>query len=175
VDVRVIAFQLFSLVKRKVDVKIFEEVVPVMEKVWTEVVADWQGNQGFVGSNSDGGAIQINEMNGKPGVKPMELLLLGLAGCTGIDIVDILSKKRKHFEKFEVRVRGTRSQEYPKVYKEIEVIYRLWGQDVPARDLEQAIRLSEEKYCSAHAMLEAVAEIRSSYEILPLEDAIFRK
>jgi putative redox protein len=146
-----------------------------MEKAWTEVVADWQGNQGFVGLNGIGGAIQINEVDGKPGVRPMELLLLGLAGCTGVDIVDILNKKRKHFEKFEIQVRGTRAQEYPKVYKEIEVIYRLWGQEIAARDLEQAIRLSEEKYCSAHAMLEAVAEIRSSYEILPLEDAIISK
>jgi putative redox protein len=146
-----------------------------MEKAWTEVVADWQGNQGFVGSNSEGGTLQMNAVNGKPGVKPMELLLLGLAGCTGVDIVDILAKKRKHFEKFEVQVRGTRSQEYPRVYKEIEVIYRLWGQDVPARDLEQAIRLSEEKYCSAHAMLAAVAEIRSSYEIIPLEDSVVSK
>ena len=146
-----------------------------MEKAWTEVVADWQGNLGFVGSNSEGGTLQINEFNGKPGVKPMELLLLGLAGCTGVDIVDILTKKRKHFEKFEVRVRGTRAQEYPRVYKEIEVIYRLWGQDVAAQDLEQAIRLSEEKYCSAQAMLDAVAEIRSSYEILPLEDSLVSK
>ena len=146
-----------------------------MEKVWTEVVADWQGSQGFVGTNSGGGAIQINEVNGKPGVKPMELLLLGLAGCTGVDIVDILNKKRKHFEKFEVQVRGTRAEEYPKVYKEIEVIYRLWGDDIAARDLEQAIRLSEEKYCSANAMLEAVAEIRSSYEILTIEDSTISK
>ena len=109
-------------------------------------------------------------VNGKPGVKPMELLLLGLAGCTGVDIVDILTKKRKHLEKFEVRVRGTRAEDYPKVYKEIEVVYRLWGEDISARDVEQAIRLSEEKYCSAQAMLDSDAEIRSSYEILSVKD-----
>jgi putative redox protein len=145
-----------------------------MEKVWTEVVADWQGSHGFTGSNKGGGTIQINEINGKPGVKPMELLLLGLASCTGVDIVDILTKKRKHIEKFEVRVRGTRAQEYPMVYKEIEVIYRLWGEDISARDVEQAIRLSEEKYCSAQAMLDSDAEIRSSFEILPVEDTMVR-
>jgi putative redox protein len=143
-----------------------------MEKVWTEVVADWQGGGGFIGSNKSGGTIQINEVNGKPGVKPMELLLLGLASCTGVDIVDILTKKRKHIERFEVSVRGTRADVYPKVYKEIEVIYRLWGEDLPARDVEQAIRLSEEKYCSAQAMLDSDAEIRSSYEILPVESSI---
>jgi putative redox protein len=146
-----------------------------MEKVWTEVVADWQGNHGFVGSNKAGGTIQINEINGRPGVKPMELLLLGLASCTGVDIVDILNKKRKHIEKFEVHVRGTRAQEYPKVYKEIEVIYRLWGENIAARDVEQAIRLSEEKYCSVQAMLDSDAEVRSKYEILPLEDSIISK
>lgn len=144
-----------------------------MEKVWTEVTANWQGSHGFIGSNLKGGSIQINEVEGKPGVKPMELLLLGLASCTGVDIVDILVKKRKRIEKFEVQVRGTRADDYPKVYKEIEVIYRLWGNDISSSDIEQAIRLSEEKYCSAHAMLDADAEIRSSYEILPVEDSIF--
>jgi putative redox protein len=157
------------------DVKIFEEVFVLMEKVWTEVIANWQGNHGFVGSNESGGTIQINEINGKPGIKPMELLLLGLASCTGVDIVDILTKKRKHVEKFDVKVRGTRANDYPKVYKEIEVIYRLWGEDISSRDVEQAIRLSEEKYCSAHAMLDGDAEIRSSYEILPVGDSIFSK
>lgn len=141
-----------------------------MEKAWTEVVTDWQGDFGFIGSNQKGGTIQINDLNGKPGVRPMELLLLGLASCTGVDIVDILAKKRQHIEKFEVRVRGRRRDEYPRVYKEIEVIYRLWGEDIIARDVEQAIRLSEDKYCSARAMLEAVAEIRSSYEVNPVED-----
>jgi putative redox protein len=154
--------------------EIFAEVFVLMEKVWTEVITDWQGSHGFVGSNVSGGTIQINEVNGKPGVKPMELLLFGLAGCTGVEIVDILTKKRKPVEKFEVRVRGTRAEDYPKVYKEIEVIYRLWGKNISSRDAEQAIRLSEEKYCSAHAMLDSVAEIRSSYEILPVEDSIIR-
>lgn len=143
-----------------------------MKQAWTEVAADWQGELGFVGSNQKGGTIQINDFNDKPGVKPMELLLLGLASCTGVDIVDILAKKRQHIERFEVRVRGRRAEDYPRVYKEIEVIYRLWGEDLVAKDVEQAIRLSEEKYCSARAMLGAVAEIRSSYEVNPVETPI---
>jgi putative redox protein len=149
-----------------------KEKVSVMEKAWTEVAADWQGDLGFIGSNQKGGTIQINELNGKPGVKPMELLLLGLASCTGVDIVDILAKKRQHIERLEVRVRGRRAEEYPRVYKEIKVFYRLWGDDIIDRDVEQAIQLSEEKYCSARAMLGAVAEIRSSYEVHPVEDPI---
>jgi putative redox protein len=143
-----------------------------MEKAWIEVAADWQGDLGFIGSNQKGGTIQINDFNDKPGVRPMELLLLGLASCTGVDIVDILAKKRQHIERFEVRVRGVRAEEYPRVYKEIEVFYRLWGDDIVAQDVEQAIHLSEEKYCSARAMLGAVAEIRSNYEVHPVENPI---
>ena len=102
---------------------------------------------------------------GKPGVSPMEMLLLGAAGCTGIDVISILEKKRKKIDNFQIKVRGLRAKEHPRVYTKIEVVYLLWGQNLDTKSVEQAIELSENKYCSASAMLGAVAQIKSRYEI----------
>jgi len=96
----------------------------------------------------------------------MKLVLAGLAGCTGIDIVSILKKKKVSLTDFKVNVRGKRAETYPMVYTDIEVEYILWGDDLKIRDVEQAIKLSEQKYCSVSAMLEKTANIRSSYKIL---------
>jgi len=93
-------------------------------------------------------------------------VLTGLAGCTGIDIVSILKKKKANLTDFKVYVRGMRAETYPMVYTDIEVEYILWGDDLKSRDVEQAIKLSEQKYCSVSAMLEKTANIRSSYKIL---------
>jgi putative redox protein len=134
-----------------------------MSDEWKEVVAEWRGEYAFVGTNLSGGSVQMGSLEGKPGVSPMEMLLLGVAGCTGVDIVSILSKKRLDLQAFQVKVRGKRADEHPKVYTEIEVIYHLWGENLPHKDVEQAIQLSEEKYCSASATLRGVAHIHSRY------------
>jgi putative redox protein len=102
----------------------------------------------------------------------MEMLLLGLAGCTGMDVVSILKKKRQDLQAFKIRVRGKRAEQHPRVYTLIEVTYLLWGENLDAKAVERAIELSEKKYCSASAMLNAVAEIRSSYEIYAPEETI---
>jgi len=92
--------------------------------------------------------------------------LLGVAGCTGMDIVHILGKKRITLDRFEVRVCGKRAEDYPMLYIEIEIEYLLWAEALDPRDVEQAIRLSEEKYCSASAMLSKTAQMRSTYRIM---------
>jgi putative redox protein len=137
-----------------------------MAEEWKEVVAEWEGESGFTGKNTAGGSIQIGTVNGRPGVGPMEMLLLGVAGCTGIDIVSILDKKRQNLQDFQIRVRGRRAKEYPRVYKEIEVTYLLWGTNIDSKAVEHAIQLSEEKYCSASIMMRAVADMHSTYHIL---------
>jgi putative redox protein len=136
-----------------------------MGEQWKEVVAEWQGDMAFIGRNPAGGSIQIGTLNGQTGVGPMELMLLGVAGCTGMDIVSILQKKHLDLQDFQVKVCGKRADTYPMVYTEIHVNYLLWGEKLPPRDVEQAIQLSEEKYCSASAMLRATARIISSYRI----------
>jgi len=137
-----------------------------MSQTWKEVSAQWTGEQSFTGKNQLGGSIQIGSVDGNPGVSPMELILLGMAGCTGIDIIHILGKKRIPLDHFEVKVRGKRADDYPMVYTQIEVEYILWGDNLNPKAVEQAIQLSEDKYCSASAMLSKTAEISSTYRIL---------
>lgn len=136
-----------------------------MSDDWREVHAEWKGEHAFIGHNRSGGSVQMGTIDGVPGTSPMELLLLGVAGCTGIDIVSILTKKRQTVSDFQVWVRGKRAPKTPKIYTEIEVTYHLWGDDLNPKDVEQAIELSEEKYCSASIMLKATAAIRSCYHI----------
>ena len=137
-----------------------------MNQEWKEVSAEWQGEMGFIGKNQTGGSIQMGTKGQQPRVSPMELLLLGVAGCTGIDIVHILRKKRIQLDQFKVCVRGKRADDHPKVYTEIEIEYLLWAEELSTKAVEQAIELSEEKYCSASAMMSKSAEMRSSYRIL---------
>ena len=142
-----------------------------MDNPWREVVAEWQGNGAFIGRNATGGSVQMGTIDDVPGVSPMQLVLVGLAGCTGVDIVDILKKKRQPLKAFKVKVRGKRAEDYPKIYNEIEVTYLLWGVGIDPKAVEQAIKLSEEKYCSVGAMLRSVATIRSTYRILSPEES----
>ena len=92
----------------------------------------------------------------------MELVLVGLCGCTAIDVVSILRKKREPFTRVEVRAQAERAPEPPTVYTEIKLVYRVGGK-VSHKAVEDAVRLSEEKYCSVAAMLNKTAKI--SYEI----------
>jgi putative redox protein len=137
-----------------------------MSDNWKYVQAAWHGEMAFIGTNKAGGIVQMGKLEGKPGISPMEMLLLGAAGCTGMDIVSILEKKRQAPEKFEVRVRGKRAEDYPMIFTDIEITYLLWGDTISPKAVEDAIRLSEEKYCSASIMLRATAKISSSYQIL---------
>jgi putative redox protein len=137
-----------------------------MNEGWTEITADWKGELTFIGQNGAGSTVQMGTLDDKPGTGPMQLLLVALAGCTGMDIVSILLKKRIKLTDMKINVRGRRSEDYPMVWKEIEVTYLVWGEDIKPKDLEQAVRLSEEKYCSVGIMLGKDAKIKSSYRIL---------
>lgn len=139
-----------------------------MSDKWTVVTAQWAGGDGdaFIGQNQAGGKVQIGTVEGKPGIGPMEMLLLGVAGCTGMDITSILRKQRQLLEDFQVVVRGLRATTYPMVYTEIEVVYLLWGEAINTKFVDQAIQLSEEKYCSASIMMRASAKFSSSYRVL---------
>jgi len=88
----------------------------------------------------------------------MELLLIGLCGCTGYDVAGILTKKRESFTHLEVRAEGEKAPESPMVYKRIKLVYSIRGA-VSRKSAEDAIRLSKDKYCSVSAMLEKTAEI----------------
>jgi putative redox protein len=132
---------------------------------WKEIEAEWLGEGAFIGRNVSGGTVQFGRLGDQPCVSPMELILVGLAGCTGSDVVDILKKKRETLTALKVNVRGKRAVDYPKIYTEIEITYLIWGVGIDTKSVERAIQLSEEKYCSVSAMLSSVADIRSTYTL----------
>lgn len=99
------------------------------------------------------------------GASPMELLLMGVAGCSGIDIVSILEKMRINFDAFEIGVEGERAQDHPRVFTEIHVVYKFRGTDLPEEKLRRAIDLSFDKYCSVIHTLNKVAEVTYTLEI----------
>jgi putative redox protein len=137
-----------------------------MAEEWFEIAAEWKNELAFVGQDSTGATLQMGTLYGKPGFSPMHLLLVALAGCTGEDIVSILQKKRLGLIGLQVHVRGKRASDYPKVWTEIHLTYLVWGEDLKPKDVEQAILLSEEKYCSVGLMLGKVARISSEYHLL---------
>jgi putative redox protein len=97
------------------------------------------------------------------GNSPMELVLIGLCGCTGYDVVSILQKKREPLTSLEVRAEAERASDPPQVYTKIKLTYRVGGK-VSHKAVEDAVRLSEEKYCSVSAMLEKTAKISTEIE-----------
>jgi putative redox protein len=141
-----------------------------MAQQWREVTVDWNGDDEFLGTNARGGTVLMSGSVDKKAIGPMEMLLLGVAGCTGVDITSILQKKRQAIKELQIKVRGKRAETYPMVYTDIQVVYCLWGDGLDPKAVEQAIQLSEEKYCSASAMLRAVAKFESTYEIHPADD-----
>ena len=137
-----------------------------MPEGWTEITAAWKGETTFIGQNVSGGTVQMGELGSETGVGPMQLLLVAVAGCTGMDIVSILQKKRAQLTDLRVKVRGKRADDYPMVWTDIHLTYLIWGEDIQPKDVEQAIQLSEEKYCSVGIMLGKTAKITSEYQIL---------
>ncbi|MDT7687830.1 MAG: putative redox protein [Acidobacteriota bacterium] len=100
---------------------------------------------------------------------PMELLLVALGGCTAVDVVSILKKKREHVTDYRVEVRGTRRDEHPRAFTRMEVRHIVSGHNVSEKAVASAIELSETKYCSVAATLRPGVEIVTTYEII--EDA----
>jgi putative redox protein len=120
---------------------------------------------------ADGPAIVVDhalpdESREETGPTPMRLLLIGLCGCTGMDVISILQKKRQPFTGLQVRATAERAEEHPKVYTQIHLEFVVTGEGVDPGAVERSIELSQTKYCSAWAMLAKTAEITSSYRIV---------
>ncbi len=130
-----------------------------------EAKVDWIDGERFVAQASSGHAFVVDSdrtRNTAPG--PMELVLAGLCACTATDVVTILRKKREPVDKVEVRAEGERAPEPPTVYTSIRLIYAITG-NVSRKAVEDAVRLSEEKYCSVSAMLQKTAKISTEVHI----------
>ncbi|GAX89730.1 OsmC family protein [Effusibacillus lacus] len=132
-----------------------------------KVSVAWQGKKRFDAKGDSGHLVVMDakkEIGGEDsGSRPMELLLMGLGGCTGIDIVMILEKMRLNLEEFHMEIEGDRREEHPQKFTDIRIKYILKGEGLTRDKVERAIRLSEEKYCSASASLNA--RIQTVYEL----------
>ena len=123
----------------------------------------WTDKDRFLGEASSGHAVMLDTGEVKTASTPIELVLIGLCGCTASDLVGILRKKREPFTGLEVVAQAERAGDHPKVYTQIKLIYRVRGK-VAHKAMEDAVRLSKEKYCSVSAMLEKTAKIEFEIE-----------
>ncbi len=129
-----------------------------------------QQDMHFIALPDSGVAVHIDSKPAegvqRQGASPMELLMISLAGCTAMDVVSILRKKRQNVTGFQILIHGDRSDDHPKVFTEFQLEYVVRGVAVDPEAVERAIQLSVENYCSVHAMLHKAATIRTSYTIV---------
>ncbi len=139
-----------------------------------DAIAVWKSGLGFdaaggasglhvpLGSEPEPGMGQSPDENG---FRPMEILLVALAGCTGMDVISILRKKRQNVHSFEVRAHGERAETHPRIYTRIMVEYVVGGSNVEKAAVERAVELSRDKYCSVMAMLRSSVPIETKITI----------
>ena len=126
----------------------------------------WLADRHFVGTDSNNHSVVLSGQKEGIGVSPSEMLLIALAACSSVDVVEILEKKRKKLTLLEVTASGERDPDPPWAYRKIHVKYRLAGKGLTEKAVEQAIHLSQDKYCSVSATVRGVARITYDYEIV---------
>ena len=134
------------------------------------ISVNWVDGMLMVGKSHSGHSITMDgppEIGGENlGVRPMEMLLLGVAGCTMIDVVSTLKKMRQDLTQCETKVNAERANDHPKVFTDIHIQFIVKGKDLDQNKVEKAITLSAEKYCSASIMLGKTASITHDFEIV---------
>ena len=132
----------------------------------------WVQDATFVGESGSGHALVMDgppESGGRNlGVRPMEMLLIGMGGCTAFDVVDILKKSRQDVSDCVVELQAERAAEVPRIFTKIHVHFIVTGKGLKEAHVKRAVELSAEKYCSASIMLGKMAEITHDYEIVEL-------
>lgn len=140
-----------------------------------KATVQWKGNMTFLGLPDSGFPVQMDadpSFGGtNQGVRPMEMIALGLAGCTGMDVISILRKKRQQVTQFEVRVNAPRSPEPPQVFTRAQITYILTGINLDETALLRSIELSMTKYCPVQSMLAQAFPMEFHYEIYEQEQA----
>jgi len=129
----------------------------------------WKEKMSFTGTADTGFSLPLGAEpavgGDNDGFRPMELMAISLAGCTAMDVISILQKKRQEVSGFEVKVHAERSDEFPKVFTHITVVYNVTGHNVDPVAVERSIELSSTKYCPAQAMLAKAVTIEHKYTI----------
>jgi putative redox protein len=126
----------------------------------------WLSDRNFVGTDATGHSVVLSGQKNGIGVSPSQMLMVALASCSAVDVVEIIEKKRIHLSLLEVTATGEQDPEPPWAYRKIHVKYRLAGRNLTHKAAEQAIRLSQDKYCSVAATIRGVAQISTEYEIV---------
>lgn len=135
----------------------------------------WIGGKQFVGIDSTCHSVVLSTPDEGVGIKPSELLLIAVASCSAVDVVEILTKKRMPLTQLEISSSGEQDAEAPWTFRKIHLHFRLAGKNLTEKAVEQAIHLSHEKYCSVAATIRATAEITTDFEVLPIEDGVVEK
>lgn len=135
---------------------------------------NWKQGMTFLGSADSGHMVQMDagvSLGGNNnGVRPMEMIALGLAGCTAMDVISILRKKRQEVTQFDVQVNADRSADHPRVFTRAVITYVVAGKSIEEDAVLRAIELSATKYCPVYAMLEQVFPIEMCYEIYEVQE-----
>lgn len=134
-----------------------------------DAVVNWKGRMTFEGLGPSGFPLRMDTDSATggddSGLRPMELIAIGLAGCSAMDVISILMKKQQPVTDFQVHFHGTRSRDFPKVFTQAILDYQFFGKNIDENAVLRAIELSVEKYCPVHAMLEKAFPIRVTYKI----------
>ena len=126
----------------------------------------WVQGKQFIGTDENQHSVVLSGDNPATGVNPSQMLLIGLSACTAYDVVDIMAKKRMPLSMLEVIASGEKDANPPWAYQRIHLTYRLSGPELTEKAVDQAISLSQEKYCSVAATVRGVAEISYEFEIV---------
>jgi len=142
-----------------------------MGQATKSAIIRFSGDDLFIAITPSGHA-QVLDTNSERGsaASPVELLLIALGSCTGIDVISILKKKRQHVTDYRIEVSGQRRAQHPRAYTEMRVRHILRGRNLSATAVAQAVELSDAKYCSVAATLRPTVEIVSSFEIIEETD-----
>jgi putative redox protein len=132
----------------------------------SETTVRWVNGKTFVGIDSTHHSVVLSTPEDGVGVKPSDMLLIAAAACSAVDVVEILEKKRMPLEYFEISSSGEQDQDPPWTFRKIHLHYKVRGKGLTEKAVEQAIHLSEEKYCSVTATIRATAQIVTDFEIL---------
>ena len=144
-----------------------------------DVMLNWRGRMTFEGVGPSGFTQRLDSDTAaggdNSGARPMEMIAIGLAGCTAMDVISILSKKQQKVADFQVKFHGDRAKEHPKVFTDSVIEYQVYGTNLDEAALVRAIELSAEKYCPAQAMLSKAFPIRLTYKIFDAESKTLLK
>ncbi|MEN6409720.1 MAG: OsmC family protein [Anaerolineaceae bacterium] len=126
----------------------------------------WVAGRQFVGTDSTGHSVALSTADEGTGVKPSDMLLVALSACTAVSVVDILAKKRLTLTHLDITASGEQDPQPPWTFRKIHLVFHLAGPDLTGKAVQQAIQISEEKYCSVAATIRDTAEITTEYRIM---------